>query len=210
MQRNEIGRTITSANGTYEFSTPDQPVIISASIPGGPHAELLSNEFEVNMFSDTNVPDLYLNSVMDLPVNAIIRDQQTDEWVAGVSVTVRDLRDGSIVFMGTSSSKGITQGEIPYRRYGDDLSFEISFERDGFFTKKTAVDLRVLGFLEQGLTGTEGVGMSPILTGVDIAKAMNLRPIYFDYRENRIRSDAAVELDLVAHVMETNPGISMH
>ncbi|MBK9421639.1 MAG: OmpA family protein [Flavobacteriales bacterium] len=69
------------------------------------------------------------------------------------------------------------------------------------------VDFRVLMFLEQGLTGPDGAGMSPVLEGVDIAKAMNLRPIYFDYREAKIRSDAAGELDLVAQVMLTNPSI---
>jgi outer membrane protein OmpA-like peptidoglycan-associated protein len=144
---------------------------------------------------------------MDLPVNAIIRDRETDEWLQGVGVTVKDSRDGVILFMGTTDEKGITQGQIPDRRYGDDVNIEVTFKRKGYFTKTIRVDFRVWMFLDQTLTGPEGVGMSPVLTGIDMAKAMNLRPIYFDYREHKIRSDAAGELDLVAQVMRTNPGI---
>lgn len=51
--------------------------------------------------------------------------------------------------------------------------------------------------------------MSPVLTGTDMAKAMNLRPIYFDFREHQIRSDAAGELDLVAQVMRLDPSITI-
>lgn len=209
MDRNEIGRTVTSVNGTFEFSAPNEAVIISVKIPGGELFELPHDEFVVNKFGDTELPDLYLNSMMDLPVNAIIRDQQTDEWVAGVNITVRDMHNGTILFMGTTNDKGITQGQIPYRRFGEDASFEISFEREGYFTQKSIVDFRILGFSEQSLTGPEGIALSPVLTGIDIAKAMNLRPIYFDYRESKIRSDAAKELDQVAQVMFSNPGISI-
>lgn len=206
---NEIARTVTSATGTYEFPAQNGTAIISAKIMGGPQTELSSNEFEVSMFSDTEVPDIYMNSIMDLPVNAIIRDGLTDEWISGVNVTVRDARNGTILFLGTTDDKGITQGQILDRRYGDDASFEVTFERSGYFTKKVVVDMRVLMFLEQALTGPEGVAMSPVLNGIDMAKAMNLRPIYFDYRDAKIRSDAAGELDLVAQVLRTNPGISI-
>jgi outer membrane protein OmpA-like peptidoglycan-associated protein len=62
-------------------------------------------------------------------------------------------------------------------------------------------------FLEQALTGPEGTSLSPVTSGIDMAKAMNLRPIYFDFREHKIRSDAAGELDLVAQVMRLDPSI---
>ncbi len=209
MERNELMRTVTSANGTYEFPTPQTPAFISTKIPGGPTAELAANEIEVSVFGDTDLPDIYLNSIMDLPVNAIIRDAVSDEWLDNVSVTVKDARDGDVLFMGYTNEQGIAQGQIPDRRFGDDMNIEVTFERSGYFPKTVLVDFRVLMFLEQGLTGPEGAGMSPVLTGTDMAKAMNLRPIYFDFREHRIRSDAAGELDLVAQVMRLDPSITI-
>ena len=207
MERNEIARSVTSANGMYEFPAPDQPAFVSTKIPGGAQAELAANEIEVSLYGDTDVPDLYLNSVMDLPVNAILKDAMTDEWLEGVTVTVKDTRDGSVLFMGITNEVGITQGQIPDRRYGDDLNLEVKFAKPGYLSKTVMVDFRVLMFLEQALMGPEGTSLSPVTSGIDMAKAMNLRPIYFDFREHKIRSDAAGELDLVAQVMRLDPSI---
>ncbi|MBK9420382.1 MAG: OmpA family protein [Flavobacteriales bacterium] len=140
-------------------------------------------------------------------MNAIVKDQQSDRWLEGVSVTVNSAKDGTILFFGTTNEDGITKGQLPDRRFGEEEEYDVVFSKSGYFTKTMRVDFRVLMFLEQGLTGPDGAGMSPVLEGVDIAKAMNLRPIYFDYREAKIRSDAAGELDLVAQVMLTNPSI---
>jgi hypothetical protein len=153
------------------------------------------------------VPDLFINSVMDLPVNAILKDAATDEWLEGVNVTVRDVRDGTLLFTGYTNEMGITQGQVPDRRYGDDLNLEVTFTKPGYLSKSMLIDFRVLMFLEQALVGPDGTSLSPISAGIDMAEAMNLRPIYFDFRDHRIRSDAAGELDLVAQVLRLDPSI---
>lgn len=204
-QRNELARAVTSELGIYQFDDPGIPAMVSTSIPGGVQAELPLEEIAVSKFGDTELPDMYLNSTMDLPVNAIIRDAVTDEFIAGVAVTVRDLRDGQTLFHGITNEHGIAQGQIPDRRFGDDLFLEVTFARDGYFTVTTEVDFRVLMFLEQALAGPEGQKMTPVMDGVDISAAMNLRPIFFEYDDDRITSSAAGELDLVAHVMEQDP-----
>ena len=206
-EHKEIARTTTSLQGAYEFTAPKATATVNASIEGGSEGELSPNDFTLSPYGDTELPDLYLNSVLDLPVNAIVKDDQSGRWLEGVSVTVKSATDGTVLFLGTTNENGITKGEIPDRRFGEDQEYDVVFIRSGYFTKTVRVDFRVLMFLEQGLTGPEGAGMSPVLTGVDIAKAMNLRPIYFDYRESKIRSDAAQELDLVGQVMLTNPSI---
>lgn len=209
LQRNELAKTVTSPNGTYEFPAPEVPAMVSVSIPGGDKKEIPSRDIQISAFGDTDVPDLYINSIMDLPVNAIMRDGRTDEAIAGVAVTVKDTRDGSILFFGHTNAQGIAQGQIPDRRYGDDMNLEVTMSKEGYFTKRIQVDFRVLMFLDQALTGPEGTAMTPVEAGVDIAKAMNLRPIYFDFREHKIRSDAAMELDLVAQVMRIEPSIKI-
>jgi len=207
MERNELARSVTGLHGDFEFAAPNVPAFVSAKIPGGDMTELQANEFQVSAFGNTDLPDMYLNSVMDLPVNVIIRDAMTDEWLEGVTVSVKDLRDGTLLYHGITNDLGITQGQIPDRRFGDDMNLEVTFSRTGYLSKTVQVDTRVLMFLEHALTGPEGAGMSPISSGIDMAQAMNLRPIYFDYRESRIRTDAAMELDLVAQVMKLDPSI---
>jgi outer membrane protein OmpA-like peptidoglycan-associated protein len=209
LERNEISRTVTGANGEFEFPAPNVPASVSAKIPGGASVELPANEFEISAFSNTDLPDLYINSVMDLPVNAIIRDGMTNEWLDGVTVSVKDARDGTLLFHGITNDQGITQGQIPDRRFGEDMNLEVSFQKMGYLSKTIYVDTRVLMFLEHALTGPEGSGLAPVSAGIDMAQAMNLRPIYFDYREARIRSDAAMELDVVVQAMRMDPTITI-
>ena len=209
MERNELDRSITGINGEFEFPAPNVPASVSAKIPGGATVELQASDFNVSAFGDTELPDIYMNSVMDLPVNAIIRDAATDEWLEGVTVSVKDARDGTLLFNGITNDVGITQGQIPDRRFGEDMNLEVSFSRPGYLSKIIYADIRVLMFMEQALTGPEGSGLSAISAGVDMGQAMNLRPIYFDYREFGIRSDAAKELDLVVTVMKMDPSITI-
>ncbi|HRN36166.1 MAG TPA: OmpA family protein [Flavobacteriales bacterium] len=208
-ERKEIARTTTSEQGTYEVQAPSEAASVSISVSGGPQAELEYDEITIAPYSDTELPDIYLNSVMDLPVNAIIRDAATDEWLAGVDVSIRNKHTGTLLFTGTTDAMGITRGQIPYQRYGDDVSYEVKFTKPGYLSRTVDVDFRVLMFLEQALMGPEGTSLSPVTTGLDMAKAMNLRPIYFDYREAKIRPDAAIELDQVAEMMLTNPSLTI-
>lgn len=205
MDRNELASTVTSQNGTYEFTAPSVRAQVEARIPGGAVSLLPIDEITVATFGDTELPDLYIDGVMDLPVNAILTDARTGDPLASVHITVKDTRDGSILFVGDTDERGIAQGQIPDRRYGDDMNLEVTFTKDGFFKKVSFVDFRILMFLEQSLTGPESQTLTPVAQGVDIAKAMNLRPIYFDFREHKIRTDAMGELDLVAEVMRIDP-----
>ncbi|MBL7951624.1 MAG: OmpA family protein [Flavobacteriales bacterium] len=209
LDRNEIARSVTSQNGTYEFAAPKVVAEIYAEIPGGARAILKNDEISISTFGDTELPDLYIDGVMDLPVNAILSDGRTNEPLAGVHITVKDTRDGAILFVGETDERGISQGQIPDRRYGDDMNLEVTFTKDGYFKKVSFVDFRILMFLEQTLTGPEGQTLSAVAAGVDIAKAMNLRPIYFDFREAKIRTDAMGELDLVAEVMRVDPAMKI-
>lgn len=205
----ELARTTSSEQGIYEFMAPANAASISVDIAGGPEAELPYDMIEASPFGDTELPDIYFNSVMDLPVNAIVRDGQSDEWLEGVTVTVRDLRDNTLLFSGTTNAQGITQGEIPDRRFGDDVALEVQFSKPGYLTRTAHVDFRVLMFLEQALMGPEGTALTPVVKGVDMAKAMNLQPIYFDYRDARIRSDAAAVLGQVVEMMKADPSITI-
>jgi outer membrane protein OmpA-like peptidoglycan-associated protein len=208
-ERREIAQTTTDLQGTYEFPAPKGNASVIASIEGGSQVELGPGDFAVSPYGDTELPDIYLNSVTDLPVNVVLKDARTERWLEGVSVTVKDARNGNILFIGTTNEDGITKGEVPDRRFGEDQQYDVIFTKSGYFTKTVRVDFRVLAFLEQALTGPEGAEMNAVETGIDIAKAMNLKPIYFDYRESSIRPDAALELDQVVETMTTNPTIKI-
>lgn len=206
-ERNEIGRTITTALGNYEFPSPEGTPYVNVSIDGGPEAELSPNDIALSPHGDTELPDIYMNSVMDLHMNVIVFDGSSKNWLDGVSVTVKSAKDGTILFIGTTNEEGITRGEMPDRRYASEQDLDIVLAKSGYFSKTIRVDFRLLSFNEQPLTSARGVSMTPLSLGVDIAKAMNLEPITFDYHESLILPSTAAELDQVTRMMLANPSI---
>lgn len=201
----EIVRTITDAQGRYAMHSTLVPFSVRALLPGGDERVL----DDISPFGDGSLPDIALNSVMDLPVNAMLTDAITGDAIEGVVVTVRDSRDGTILFTGSTNAFGACMGEIPDRRFGEDEVLNITFAKDGYTTTTVSVDLSVLAFLEQALGGPDGFRLVPSLVGLDMGKAMRMRPILFDYNSAEIRAAAEDELDLIAQVMRLDTTIHL-
>ncbi len=207
--RREIDRAVTDQNGIYEFKDPGLPAFVSTTIPGGAHMEVPLEEIAVSKHGNTELPDVYLNSVMDLPVNAIIRDAITDAPVEGVTVTVEDSRDGTVLYHGVTDDNGIAQGQIPDRQFGDDLALDVTFNKAGYFARTVRVDFRVLMFLEQVLAGPEESMLTPMRLGADIGDAIGLRPIFFQRGGDVIDELAAKELELVVRELKQDPTLKI-
>jgi outer membrane protein OmpA-like peptidoglycan-associated protein/5-hydroxyisourate hydrolase-like protein (transthyretin family) len=199
----EIVRTETDNTGHYHLRTGSVPFSVQAAIPGGDSARVDG----ISPFGDMDLADMALDGVMDLPVNAMLSDAVTAEPLEGVEVVVVDKRDGALLLSGRTDVRGVLQGTIKDRRFGSEQNIEVRFSKEGYITQQVNVDFSVLAFLEQSLGGLEGFRMMPSLAGLDLADAMHLRPILFDYNDARIRSDAAQELELVARVMQVDTTI---
>jgi outer membrane protein OmpA-like peptidoglycan-associated protein len=51
------------------------------------------------------------------------------------------------------------------------------------------------------------LGMDKIAVGLDLAKIIDIKPIYFDLGKFNIRKDASLELDKIVKVMQENPSM---
>ena len=49
--------------------------------------------------------------------------------------------------------------------------------------------------------------LDKIAVGLDLAKIIDIKPIYFDLGKHAIRPDAAIELDKIVKVMNENPNM---
>lgn len=204
---NEIASTLTDNDGSYSFKAPRQAFIISANIPGGDEAELPYEDAAIELLDEIEMPNIFLTSVMDLPVNAIIRDAATDEGLDGVVVTVKDIRDGTTLFHGVTNELGITQGQIPDRRFGDDLNLEVSLSRMGYLPMTLLVDFRILMFLDQALSGEGGTGMTKLSHGADLAALLGLPPIQFGFNQDIPHAEAKETIERIAQVLKADPSI---
>jgi OmpA family/Carboxypeptidase regulatory-like domain/WD40-like Beta Propeller Repeat len=202
-QEQEVAHTVTGTDGSYRIRTYEDVLSIEASIPGG-DTVLLEN---ISPAGSEALPFIEVNSIMDLPVNAILKDETTNAFLEGVTVTVKDKRDGLLLFTGVTDRNGISQGQIPDRRFGTEQHLEVSLTKEGYLPVVRSVDFTVLVFLEVALGGLESFAMIPETLGVDVGKAMKLRPILFDYRDAEVREDAAIELEQVLHLMQLDTAI---
>lgn len=200
-----IAQTTTDAQGRYSLRTSEVPASLVASIPGGDRIELK----DISPFGDEDLADIEMDAVMDLPVNALVHDSESEVPLADVRVTVRHRKDGAVLFSGVTDPLGICQGTIADHRFGTEQEFDVTFEKEGYTSMTVPVDISVLAFLEQALGGERGFALAPVEKGVDLTKVLHLRPIFFDFNSDRVRSDAAGELDLVARVMQEAPDIRM-
>jgi outer membrane protein OmpA-like peptidoglycan-associated protein len=89
--------------------------------------------------------------------------------------------------------------------YGDTIMFQIKIAKEGYLTQTFELK-EILG------TKTD-IHLSYLLEkpeiGIDLAKTLDLNPIYFDLDKSNIRPDARIELDKIVQIMNDNPTIEI-
>ncbi|MFN5032315.1 MAG: OmpA family protein, partial [Flavobacteriia bacterium] len=88
---------------------------------------------------------------------------------------------------------------------GMKINYEISISKENYinqsFEYKTVLDTATEIHLEYLL--------EKIDLGIDLAKTLNLKPIYFDLNKWNIRPDAKIELNKIVKILNQNPTIEI-
>lgn len=94
---------------------------------------------------------------------------------------------------------------IRNKKPGDKLEFTVRYEKEGYITVEKnydiTLDINTVIDLKEKIQKLE--------LGTDIAKVIELKPIYFDLGKWNIRTDAALELDKIVKVMQENPTMTI-
>ena len=149
-----------------------------------------------------NKKDIGLFPKYKLIVN--VADAKTATGIEGVKTTYID--------KGTNQSKtyvtdatGMFTDIIRGKKPGDKLRFTIKYEKEGYITVEKnydiTLDMNTVIDLKETLQKME--------IGADIAKIIQINPIYFDLGKWNIRKDAALELDKIVKVMQENPTMTI-
>ena len=132
-------------------------------------------------------------------VEGVVRDQETNEPIAGAKVTLLD-EDGTAINAQTVTADGAykfekLECEKEYLIRIEAEDYETVEER--FTTPKKKQDLVINPTLEKDVKG--------ITEGTDLAQTLGIPIIYFDFDKYNIRYDAEVELQKVLAVMKQYP-----
>ena len=104
-----------------------------------------------------------------------------------------------------SNAEGEIMCPIWDKKLNDRVSYNFKLEKSGFISKGTTYN-RLLDKEGKYIVSDElDLSLNKMDVGLDLAKAIDLKPIYFDLGKFNIRPDVAIELDKIIQVMNEYP-----
>ena len=138
---------------------------------------------------------------------AFVTDAKTNEGLSDVKIKIKDLFTKQIFDSTLTSANGEYRKSLKGRKIGDKLAYEITLEKKGYVTNTLNYTAEIKKEGEIKLHEELKMTLGKALVGQDLAKMIQIKPIYFDLGKSKIRPDAAVELDKVVKVMIEYPGM---
>ncbi len=138
-----------------------------------------------------------------------ISENQTNESIPGVLVTLIDNMTGKTVLETTTDAGGGFRYGIEGKKLNDRISYQIKLAKEGYLGKSATFNSQLEQPGEINLHDVLNVGLDKIDIGTDIGTLIDIQPIYFDLGKYAIRSDAAQELNKIVRTMQENPTLEI-
>ncbi len=138
---------------------------------------------------------------------AFVTDAKTNEGLADVNIKIKDLFTKQTFDSTLTSGNGEYRKSLKGRKIGDKLAYEITLEKKGYVTNVLNYTAEIKKEGEIKLHEELKMTLGKALVGVDLAKIIEIKPIYFDLGKSKIRPDAAIELDKVVKIMNEYPNM---
>ncbi len=197
-----INKITTDATGAFQFEIElDKNYILS-----GTKEKYFAGTISistVNIGDQTELMrDLPLEKDPGLALYFLLKDKGDRTAIRDVKIKITNNFTGK-----TDSVFSLENGDfrIPVtgKKVGERLSYNISFEKPGYLSKSMTYNAEIE---KEGEIRIEE-NLDKISVGLDLAKIIDINPIYFDLGKSIIRPDAAIELDKIVKVMNENPNM---
>ncbi len=202
---NKIGEMITGAGGEYAFDLGDRTKYEIVSEDGDYRST--GAQLATGSRKDTIIEkDLAAMRIGDIRMLLVVSDSKTGLPLQDVVVHITEQRgQGNAILEGHTPATGDLTTELKAVTLGDSLFYRVQLNKQGYFPKDERLRYRINDFNQVLLHKLMDCTMEVIDVGEDIAKKIDIEPIYFDLAKWNIRKDASVELDKVVAVMKDNP-----
>ncbi len=141
-----------------------------------------------------------LKKPCELSIEGLITDKDTNELLPGTKVSIFDNTNTLL-----QSFVVETDGKYTYEEVKCGSQYFVRAEKEGYITAEKLVNTPPNGVEAINTPIALEKQLKPVTIGDDLAKTLSLKPIYFDFDQTYIRSDAAVELAKVIEVMNEYP-----
>lgn len=143
----------------------------------------------------------------NLTLLAGIYDAKTGDGIPDVKITLKDLVANNSFELIKTNKSGEYKKPLTGKKIGDKLLYLVTIEKEGYVTKTTnfTYDIKKEGEIQ--LNELLALTIGKVEVGMDLAKMIDIKPIYFDLGKSTIRKDAAIELDKIVAVMKEYPSM---
>ncbi len=156
--------------------------------------------------SDITIVDLVLEKDPGLSLLMMVTEADTKSPLEGVKVTMVD-ENGKPFTDFVTPVTGDYKRPMPEFKVGDKLNYFIRLEKSGYLTKTVNFSQTITKAGEIKIHDAIDLSLGKLNVGGDLAKLIDIKPIYFDLGKFNIRKDAAVELDKIVKVMNEYPSM---
>lgn len=143
----------------------------------------------------------------NLSLLAGIYDAKTGNGIEGVKIKIKDLTQSNDFELAQTEKNGEYRKPLKGKKIGDKLLFFVTIEKEGYVTKTLnfTYDIKKEGEIQMNELLALTIGKVEV--GMDLAKMIDIKPIYFDLGKSTIRKDAGIELDKIVAVMKEYPAM---
>jgi len=207
---NTVQTATADANGAYSFELePDKDYTVSAK-----KEDYFDNQ---GTFTTKNLaPDVsVINKNVDLEKDPglalylLVTDKKSGAALEGVRVKIIDNITGKEFLTGVTPVTGDTRKGITDKKVNERVSYSISIEKPGYLGKTVTFNHQITKPGVINVNEALDLTLDKLDVGMDLAKIIDIKPIYFDYAKYTIRKDAAVELDKIVKVMNDYPNMEI-
>jgi outer membrane protein OmpA-like peptidoglycan-associated protein len=156
---------------------------------------------------DSFTREVLLEKDPKLFLKGLITDAKTNQLLDSVSIKVTDISAGSDFDTYTTNSAGDYFKFLWGKRIGEKLTYLIRLERNGYLQRTIVFTYDITQPGQIDMNQLVNLSLGKIEVGMDIAKMIDMKPIYFDVAKSNIRPDAAIELDKIVQVMNEYPNM---
>ncbi|MDP3556937.1 MAG: OmpA family protein [Bacteroidota bacterium] len=156
---------------------------------------------------DTFTKELRLEKDPKLSFLAFVTDAKTNLALEGVKITINELPSKEPFDTYTTTATGDYHKPIKDKKVGDKISYSFKLEKEGYLTK-TAIfiyDIKAPGEIK--VNESINLSIGKVAVGMDLAKMIDIKPIYFDLGKSVITKNAAIELDKIVAAMNEYPNM---
>lgn len=133
-----------------------------------------------------------------------VLDKKSGSVLDSVKVTLINNMTGKEEVYYTNK-EGAIKRPIYDKKLNDRVSYNIRMEKTGYLPRGTTYNKELTAPGVYDVSKDLNLAIEKMEVGTDLAKAIDLKPIYFDLAKYDIRPDAAVELDKIVAIMNEFP-----